>query len=127
MESEQRKRGKKAGGREKRGRLIQGKIKFSLFPPLVFDGLVDVFSFPLLPRFFSLSLFFPFDTGSRDWITRVKPPGVSLSLPSLFFLPYMHSVTISVPGCVPGHLGNPALLECERKYFAHFYYLFICC
>lgn len=113
------KRGKNiAGGREKRERLMQGKIKFSLFFPSCFWRAGWCFFFPF-PSFFwhrQSRLDHPSET---TWC---------VALPSYpLFLPYMHSVTISVPGCVPGHLGNPTLLECERKYFAHFYYLFICC
>lgn len=47
-------------------------------------------------------------------------------LPTVFLLSCMHPLTIVGPGCVPGHLGNPALQECERKYFSYFYYPIIC-
>lgn len=105
----------KQRGREKRGEAHSGEDKVLPFFPLVFDGPVDVFSFP--------SFFFR----SRDWITRVKPPGVSPSLPTPFFPPIYALSDHLRPWLRARSPWQPCPLECERKYFAHFYYLFICC
>lgn len=99
--------------RKERGS-FRGEDRVPPFFPLVFDGPIPVFFFP------NISFF---DTGSRDWLARAKPPGVS---PSLSFPP-IFAVSDHLPVSMPGHLGNSTPLERARKYFTVFYYLFICC
>lgn len=102
------------GGTENRGRLTRGETGPSLFSQFWRTNLCFFFRFC---KFLTQSWL----DRSTSETTGVWPP------PLLPFLSYMHSVTISIAGCTPSHRGNPAPLRCERKYFAHSYYLFICC
>lgn len=91
-------------------------IFFSYFSPMFFTGQLMVF-FPLsIPSFL--------DTGSQNWIARVKPPGVSPSLSTALIL-YMHSVTIIIPGYMPGILGSFSLLQSQWKYFFLIFVIFL--
>lgn len=83
---------------------------FSLFFYSFFTG-------QLMSFFFFHSFFFR--QGSQNWIARVKPPGVSPSL-STALIPYMHSVTIIIPGWMPGSFGSFTLLQSEQKYVSQF-------
>lgn len=93
----------------------EDKVLFFLFFFSVFYRPVDVSFFLSIPSFL--------DTGSQNWIARVKPPGVSPSL-STALIPYMHSVTIIIPGYMPGILGSFTLLQSQWKYFFLIFVIF---